>query len=92
GNILPYLDQFKEKGFEADILVVDPPRKGLDQNLIRYLQKGLIKKIIYVSCNPSTLVKNLNHLNKVYKIESVDTIDLMPLSSHIEVITSLTRK
>lgn len=92
GNILPHLDQFKEKGFEPDVLVVDPPRKGLDQNLIRYLQKGLIKNIIYVSCNPSTLVKNLNHLNKVYKIETVDTIDLMPLSSHVECIVTLSLK
>lgn len=91
GNILPYLNQFKEKGFCADLLVVDPPRKGLDQNLIRYLQKGEIKNIIYVSCNPSTLVKNLNHLQKSYKVVSVDTLDLFPLSSRIEVLTTLRR-
>ena len=89
GNILPYLDQFKEKGFVPDVLVVDPPRKGLDQNLIRYLQKGDIKKVIYVSCNPSTLVKNLNHLAKKYRVESVDTIDLFPNVSHCEVLTVL---
>ena len=85
------MNQFKEKGFCADLLVVDPPRKGLDQNLIRYLQKGEIKNIIYVSCNPSTLVKNLNHLQKSYKVVSVDTLDLFPLSSRIEVLTTLRR-
>lgn len=92
GNILPHLNQFKEKGFKPDILVVDPPRKGLDQNIIRYLQKGEIEKIIYVSCNPSTLVKNLNHLSKKYKVESVDTIDLFPFTSHTESITTLSLK
>ena len=92
GNVLPHLNQFKEKGFLPDILIVDPPRKGLDLNLIHYLQKGEMKKIIYVSCNPSTLVKNINHLNKVYKIESVDTIDLFSFTSHVECIVTLSLK
>lgn len=92
GNILPHLEQFKQKGFVPDVLIVDPPRKGLDLNLIRYLQNSDIKKIIYVSCNPSTLVKNINHLSKKYVVKSVDTIDLMPQTSHVETIALLSLK
>lgn len=92
GNILPYLHQFKEEGFVPDVLVVDPPRKGLELNFINYLQKSNIKKIIYVSCNPSTLAKNINHLKKEYSINEVYSIDMFPQTANVEVIVVLNRK
>lgn len=91
GNILPYLHQFKDKGFVPDVLIVDPPRKGLDLNLINYLKGSNIKKIVYVSCNTSTLAKNLNHLKKEYRVEYVTPVDMFPQTSHVECVTLMSR-
>ena len=66
-----HLNQFEKEGFVPDIVVVDPPRKGLELNIINYFQKKKIKKIVYVSCNPATLAKNINHLQKEYHQECV---------------------
>jgi 23S rRNA (uracil-5-)-methyltransferase RumA len=92
GNILPYMNQFAQDGFIPDVIVVDPPRKGLELNFINYLQKNVIKKIVYVSCNPSTLAKNLNHLQKEYSIKYVTPVDMFPQTANVECITLLERR
>ena len=92
GNILKLLDKFKSDGFIPDVVVVDPPRKGMDLQLINYLQKSRIKKIVYVSCNPATLVKNLNHLQKSYAIKYIQPIDVFSQTSNIECVCSLIRR
>lgn len=92
GNIIPFLHQFEEKGFIPDIVVLDPPRQGLELNLINYLQKSKIKRIIYVSCNPATLAKNINHLQKEYIIRYVTPIDMFPQTSNVEAVCLLERR
>lgn len=92
GNILPHLHDFEKKGFVADVLIVDPPRTGLDINFIRYLQQHPVKKIIYISCNPSTLAKNCNHLNNKYHILVVQPLDMFPQTSAVETICILERR
>lgn len=92
GDILPHLHQFEKNGFIPDILVVDPPRKGLELNIINYLQTSKIKKIVYVSCNPSTLAKNINHLQKSYKVQYVQPIDMFPHTSNVEAVVLLQLK
>lgn len=92
GNILPHLHDFKKEGFVPDILVVDPPRKGLELSLINYLQSSNIKKIIYVSCNVATLAKNINHLQKYYAVKYIQPIDMFPHTSHVETVCLLSSK
>lgn len=92
GNILPHLNQFEKEGFVPDIVVVDPPRKGLELNIINYLKKKKIKKIVYVSCNPATLAKNINHLQREYMIRYVQPIDMFPHTSGVEVVCLLELK
>ena len=92
GNILPHLHDFKKEGFIPDVLVVDPPRKGLELSLINYLQSSNIKKIVYVSCNPATLAKNINHLQKYYSVKYIQPLDMFPQTSHVETIVGLYRK
>lgn len=84
GNILPHLNDFYEEGFIPDVLVIDPPRRGIELNILNYIQKAKIKKIIYVSCNPATLAKNINHLQRTYDVKYVQPLDLFPNTSHIE--------
>ena len=89
GNILKMLDKFKTEGFIPDVVVVDPPRKGMELQLINYLQKSKIKKIVYVSCNPATLVKNINHLQRNYVVRYIQPIDVFSQTSNIEAVTLL---
>ena len=92
GNILPHLDQFEKDDFVPDIVVVDPPRKGLELNIINYFQKKKVKKIVYVSCNPATLAKNLNHLQRDYVIKYVQPIDMFPNTAGVETVVLLVKK
>lgn len=92
GNILPHLNKFGKEGFVPDILIVDPPRKGMDLGLLNYLQKAKIKKIVYVSCNPSTLAKNVNHLQKSYDLKFIVPVDMFPNTPHIEAVCLLERR
>ena len=92
GNILPHLNDFEEEGYVPDILVIDPPRRGMELNIINYLQKSRIKKIVYVSCNPSTLVKNLNHLQRSYIIRYVTPVDMFPNTANVECVVYLERR
>ncbi|MBO7078786.1 MAG: 23S rRNA (uracil(1939)-C(5))-methyltransferase RlmD [Bacilli bacterium] len=92
GNILPHLHDFKKEGFNPDVLVVDPPRKGLELSLINYLQSSNIKKVVYVSCNIATLAKNINHLQKYYSVKYIQPIDMFPNTSHVETVCLLTKK
>ena len=73
-------------------VIVDPPRIGLDNVTIKNLKKLKLQKLVYVSCNPATLVRDLKELSKVYEIKDVTPVDNFCYSSHVETIASLTRK
>ena len=72
-----------------DTLLVDPPRSGLDNKMIEAITHILPNKIVYVSCNPATLAKNLNILKKYYKIRTIIPFDLFPNTPLVESITVL---
>lgn len=82
----------KQKKVSPDIIVFDPPRTGLGERLCEFLIKQKTKKIIYVSCNPSTLAKDLNMLSKVYNIESITPFDMFPFTAQVESVTLLSLK
>lgn len=75
-----------------DVIIVDPPRKGLDSNTIEYLKKSKAKKIIYVSCDPVTLARDLNSLKDTYNICEVTPVDMFPCTYHVETACLLGRK
>ena len=79
----------KEK--QLDCLIVDPPRTGLDEKMINSILNSNAKKLIYVSCNPSTLAKNLNVLKEYYNIDSIRAIDVFSNTEHVESIVYLVR-
>lgn len=92
GSMLTYLSKWEKEGFIPDVLVVDPPRTGMELKLLNYLQTNPVKKIIYVSCNPSTLAKNCNHLQKKYHILGIQPLDMFPNTANIETIVVLERR
>ena len=92
GDTLSYINKWHKEGFDADILVVDPPRSGLDIKTLNFIQEHPFKKIIYVSCNPATLAKNCNHLQKKYHILKIQPLDMFPETSNVECITYLEKR
>ncbi|MFA5692352.1 MAG: 23S rRNA (uracil(1939)-C(5))-methyltransferase RlmD [Acholeplasmataceae bacterium] len=75
-----------------DTVIFDPPRSGLSKPLINFIKNSKIKKIIYASCNPETLFRDLKIFNDTYKIVSITPIDMFPGTSQIESVALLTLK
>jgi 23S rRNA (uracil1939-C5)-methyltransferase len=85
-----YLGQ--ASGLRPDLTVVDPPRGGLGEGVVRNLAKLDAPKITYVSCDPSTLARDLKLMNDLgYRIEEAHLIDLFPQTFHIESVFKLAR-
>lgn len=85
-------DLINNKKIIPNVVMVDPPRKGLDDNTINNILKIRPKKFIYISCNPATLVRDLSKLEKIYQIKQIQPVDMFPYTSHIETVTVLTLK
>ncbi|WP_338471790.1 23S rRNA (uracil(1939)-C(5))-methyltransferase RlmD [Niallia sp. XMNu-256] len=86
------LPKWAKEGWVPDVVIVDPPRTGMDEQLLNTLLKVKPKKIVYVSCNPSTLAKDISVLSKKYKVEYIQPLDMFPQTSNVEVVTKLELK
>ena len=86
-----FLDNYLNEWKSADLLVIDPPRAGMHPDALPNILKFGTKQMIYVSCNPSTLARDLEYIlqNSEYKIEKVQAKDMFPHTNHIETIVSL---
>jgi 23S rRNA (uracil1939-C5)-methyltransferase len=81
-----------KQGVRADVVVVDPPRKGCDKTLLETLVSMEPKRIVYVSCNPSTLARDLNYLDENgYKAVEAQPVDMFPFTPHVECVTLMSR-
>ena len=78
------LERMKDKNIHFDTIVVDPPRKGLDERGIETILKLRPNRIGYVSCNPATLARDLEKLSKEYEIKSINLFDMFPWTKHVE--------
>lgn len=78
--------------FKPDVIVVDPPRAGLSKEAIDNIFKLNPKELIYVSCDPMTLVRDLNLLNKKYEIIELTPYDMFPNTKHVECLTYMIKK
>lgn len=76
----------------VDTLIVDPPRGGLDDDMLMTIMKSKIRNIIYVSCNHLTLGTNIDVLSRKYDIRSIKAFDMFPNTSHIETAVFMSRK
>ena len=91
GEIIKCLNKFSNEDYEPDLLILNPTRRGVELRILNYLQKAKVKKIIYISSNPSTLAKNINHLQKSYEFKYAVPIDMFPNTPHIETVVILSR-
>ncbi|MBR5944609.1 MAG: 23S rRNA (uracil(1939)-C(5))-methyltransferase RlmD [Lachnospiraceae bacterium] len=80
-------------GEQFDLVFMDPPRAGSDEAFLTSLEKLAPKKIVYVSCNPETLVRDLKHLTKNgYRVNKAVGVDMFSQTDHVETVVSLQRK
>ena len=84
--------EFFEKHGRPDIIVTDPPRAGMDKEVVECILQAEPKKIVYVSCNAGTQARDLALLDEKYKVEKVQPVDMFPHTSHVENIVSLIRR
>lgn len=86
------IPKWYEEGNKADVLVVDPPRKGCDEALLNTILEMKPKKVVYVSCNPGTLARDLRILEDGgYKMVEVQPVDMFPMTMHVETVALLQR-
>lgn len=78
--------------FNPDIIIVDPPRRGLSKETINNIFKFNVNKLIYVSCDPMTLIRDLDLLNEKYEIIEVTPFDMFPNTKHVENLVLLKKK
>ncbi|WP_313800418.1 23S rRNA (uracil(1939)-C(5))-methyltransferase RlmD [Cytobacillus sp.] len=86
------LPKWVKEGWKPDVIIVDPPRTGLDEQLLKTILKVKPKKLVYVSCNPSTLAKDIHVLNRSYKVEMMQPVDMFPQTSHVECVSQMILK
>ena len=83
---------YLSKKQRIDTLIVDPPRSGLDDAMLECILRSKIKTVVYISCNPATLGKNLALLKDRYEIKRIVPLDMFPQTPWIESVTMLQRK
>lgn len=91
GTAEDLLPKWFAAGFRPDSIVVDPPRTGLDDHLLQALVAQPPKKMVYISCNVSTLARDLVKLASGFKIEYLQSVDMFPQTARCEVVVKLTR-
>jgi 23S rRNA (uracil1939-C5)-methyltransferase len=92
GDIRLAMRELVERHGRPDVAVIDPPRSGLSQKVVRRIIEAAPKRIVYVSCNPTTLAPNAAQLVEAgYRLERVQPVDMFPQTPHIECVALLER-
>ena len=86
GDVEIAFNKMLDNGVKPSVVIVDPPRKGLDSKTVQNLCNLKLDRLVYVSCNPATLMRDLQILENTYKIESITPVDNFGYSSHIECV------
>jgi len=85
-------DLIEKQNIIPDVVVVDPPRKGLDKTTIENIKNIKAERVIYISCNPATLVRDLSYLEDKYEVKEIQPVDMFPFSHHVECCSVLKLK
>jgi 23S rRNA (uracil1939-C5)-methyltransferase len=85
-NVLPRLKQ------KPDVMIIDPPRVGMHKDVVQQVLSIRPERIVYVSCNPSTLARDLELLSQAYDIKEIQPVDMFPHTYHIESVALLLKK
>ena len=78
--------KWKQQGIKPDVVMVDPPRKGCDETFLQTLLKLNPKRIVYISCNPSTQQRDAQILDSQYELQEITPVDMFPQTTHVETV------
>jgi 23S rRNA (uracil1939-C5)-methyltransferase len=78
-----------ELDVRPDVMIIDPPRAGMHQDVVKQVLEMAPRKIVYVSCNPATMARDLALMKEVYRVEEVQPVDMFPHTFHIESVARL---
>lgn len=92
GKAEDLIPKWYAEGYRPDAIIVDPPRTGLDEKLLTTILKYQPAKMVYVSCNTSTLARDLVSLAKAYEVEYIQSVDMFPHTARTEAVVKLQRK
>ncbi|WP_142533906.1 23S rRNA (uracil(1939)-C(5))-methyltransferase RlmD [Saccharicrinis carchari] len=85
-------EDFIAENGRPDVIIVDPPRAGMHEDVVKTILKTSAPKIVYVSCNPATQARDLNILNEKYSVTQIQPVDMFPHTHHVENVVCLERK
>jgi 23S rRNA (uracil1939-C5)-methyltransferase len=92
GDAGEIFSELRDKGCKPDIIIIDPPRKGCSDETLDIISKANAKKIVMISCNPSTAARDVKYLlQHGYKAEKICGVDLFPRTGHVECVVLLTK-
>ena len=85
-------EDFIEEHGRPEVIITDPPRAGMHDDVIKTILFASPERIVYVSCNPATQARDLSLLDAKYKVERVQPVDMFPHTHHVENVVLLVRK
>ncbi|MCD8830025.1 23S rRNA (uracil(1939)-C(5))-methyltransferase RlmD [Staphylococcus gallinarum] len=83
--------KWKAQGIKPDVVMVDPPRKGCDESFLDTLLELNPRRIVYISCNPSTQQRDAQHLATQYELTQITPVDMFPHTTHVETVAQFDR-
>ena len=93
GDAAEKLPQLLAEGVKPDVVVVDPPRAGCEQKVLKAIADVEPQRIVYVSCNPASLARDLAYLaERGYKAMAAQPVDMFPMTSHVETVVWLSKE
>ena len=85
-------ETLKDITFEPDLLIIDPPRAGMHKDVLAQAMVLSPKKIVYISCNPATLARDLSLMTTAYHLMEIQPVDMFPHTYHVEAVARLVRR
>ncbi len=85
-------DEFVAQNGHPDVIILDPPRAGVDEPVIEVILRAAPERIVYVSCNPATQARDLALLDSLYRVEAVQPVDMFPHTHHVENVVKLVKR
>ena len=85
-------DRFIKENGHPDVIITDPPRAGMSEDVIESIFSASPERIVYVSCNPATQARDINLLDKNYKVTKIQPVDMFPHTHHVENVVLLEKR
>ena len=85
-------DAFLQEHGRPDVIITDPPRAGMHEDVIATILRAAPKRIVYVSCNPATQARDLALLDPLYAVKRVQPVDMFPHTQHVENVVLMERR